>query len=132
MLQLKCKFVFLCAILGFAVVFASGCTSMTSTLYSNDGCQDCERVKKHLKGVPITLNVPSHIRVSIIEKNYANKDIKNGMVAFIPDLKTRHVVIDPIKQKELFTVDFKRPAAGTLKYNLDFDVDRQYIKKMNN
>ena len=122
-------------ILGFILGFilgASGCTSMTSTLYTYDGCQNCERVKKHLHGVPTTLEVPTHLDVKVVRSRFGKIDPATGLVVFQPELETREVCVKPVCQKEIFTVDFKRPAAGKLKYTLTFDQTQQYIKEFNN
>jgi hypothetical protein len=107
-----------------------GCTSIRSTLFSYDGCQDCARVKKHLKGVPTTLDVPTHLQVSVWRTRWGAVDSKTGTVTFTPELETREVNITPICQKEIFTVDFKRPASGTLNYKATFD--GQYITGVDN
>ncbi|MEI7687913.1 MAG: hypothetical protein WCL32_23145 [Planctomycetota bacterium] len=109
----------------------TGCTSITSTLYSHDGCQNCVPVKKHLKGVPTTLEVPTHLQLSVLRSRYG-KVTDEGVVVFEPQLETREVATDFVTQKEIFTVDFKRPAAGSLKYKLDFDVGKQYITGVTN
>lgn len=111
------------------VGFASGCSSMRSTLFSYDGCQDCEKMTKHLKGVPTTLNVPTHLQVKVWRTRYG-KIFENGLVEFVPELETRKVEITPKEQKEIFTVDFKRPAAGSLEYEVEFK--DQYITKIKN
>jgi hypothetical protein len=105
-------------------VIPAGCTSIRSTLFTYDGCQDCEKVKTHLKGVPTTLDVPTHLQVTVLRTRYGKLD--NGVVTFaFPELETREVVVDQKTQKEIFTVDFKRPASGTLKYTATFT--GQYI-----
>jgi hypothetical protein len=120
------------ALLALALSLAPvGCTSMRSTLFSYDGCQDCSRVKKHLKGVPTTVEVPTYLQVIVRRSRWGRVD-PNGAVVFTPELETREVEIVPKYQKEIFGVDFTRPAAGTLKYNLTFDKDRQYITGIDN
>jgi len=123
----------LVAILSFVLAAAScGCTSIRSTLFSYDGCEDCGRVKKHLKGVPTTLAVPTHLLVTVTQVEWGKVDPTTGAVVLMPELKTQDVDIKPVVQPEIFTVDFKRPASGTLSYKLGFDKDRQYITSIEN
>jgi hypothetical protein len=53
-----------------------------------------------------------------------------GNATFCSDLETREVSIDKKYQDEVFAVDFKRPAAGSLKYTAGFD--GQYINSIAN
>jgi hypothetical protein len=108
----------------------TGCASMTSTLYSHDGCQTCDKKRKHLKGVPTTLEVPTDIRVSVYKTTYGT--VLNGIMTPVDGLSTVEIDYDIIKQKEIYAVDFKRPAAGKLEYQLTFDKDKQYITKIVN
>lgn len=119
-------------LLSASLASASGCSSIKSTLYTDDGCQTCEKVTKHLKGVPTTLTVPTHLHVYVLKTRWGKIDPTRGEVAFIPELEARSVHIEKIVQKEIFTVDFKRPASGYLAYNLKFDVGNQYITKIDN
>jgi hypothetical protein len=109
----------------------TGCTSITSTLYADDGCQTCEKVTKHLKGVPTTLEVPTHLHVFVVRTRYGRIS-EVGEVTFFPELETKTVAVEPVIQKEVFTVDFKRPASGYLAYDLKFDSNKQYITKIDN
>jgi hypothetical protein len=122
--------------LNLAMVFVvgltgSGCASIRSTIFSYDGCQDFTKTKTHIKGVPTTLEVPTHLHVKVWRSRYG-KASDTGFITFVKELETRKVEINPVKQKEIFAVDFKRPAAGTLKYKVDFDKDKQYIKEITN
>jgi hypothetical protein len=110
---------------------AVGCSSIRSDLFTDDGCQDCTKVKKHLHGVPTTLDVPTHVAVYVIRTSYGRVSDK-GEVTFVPELESRSVAAESVVQKEVFTVDFKRPAAGSLKYNVKFDTRKQYITKISN
>jgi hypothetical protein len=114
-----------------AMVSAMGCTSMQSTLFTDDGCQDCKKIKKHLHGVPTTLDVPTHLYIYIVRTKYGRVSDK-GEVTFVPELEARSVGVDAVIQKEIFTVDFKRPASGSLSYDVKFDTKSQYITKINN
>ncbi len=117
-----------------AVVAAtSGCGSIRSTMYAYNGCNDCDRVQlRCLKGVPTTLSVPTHLKVTVTRTRVGKVDPATGGVVFVKDLETVGVDIQPIEQKQIFTVDFKRPASGSLDYSLTFDKDRQYITGVDN
>jgi hypothetical protein len=118
-------------LIGLLTVGAIGCTSIRSTLYTDDGCQDCKKIKKHLHGVPTTLDVPTHLYVYVVRTKYGKVSPK-GEVTFVPELEARSVGVDAVVQKEIFTVDFKRPASGALAYDVKFDTKGQYITKINN
>jgi len=117
--------------LGFVsiAVLTTGCTTMRSTLYSPTAEEKCEPKRKHLRGVPTTLEVPTHLHVIVKRTRFA-KVSDNGFVTFVPELETRDVQIEKKTQKEIFGVDFQRPAAGTLAYNTVFQ--GQSITKVNN
>jgi hypothetical protein len=109
---------------------STGCTSIRSTWYGDDGCQTCEKAKKHLRGVPTTLEVPTHLHVQILRTRYGSFNSTTGAVTFFPELDSKSVDVAQVIQKEIFTVDFKRPASGTLAYDVKFD--KQYITKIEN
>lgn len=113
------------------LLLASGCTSMRSTALTrlDDGSlySDLERPAK---GVPLALKVPTHLEVEIVETffwanngaTFAEANLPRPMI----DVRTR-----VIETKQVFTVDFVRPAAGTLNTKLEF-TDEQYLKSINN
>jgi hypothetical protein len=122
----------LVALLTIAFAASSvGCSSIRSTLFAYDGCQDCTRDKLHLHGVPTTLTVPTHLQVTVTRVRWGKVD-GTGAVIFAKDLETQLVDITPITQQEIFTVDFKRPASGTLSYKLTLDKQQQYITGIDN
>jgi hypothetical protein len=96
-----------------------GCSSIASRLYESDGCG--ERHAKCLKGIPTTLDVPTHVKVAIVETQYVRKD---GDVYVAGETfgmaRTRRLDYDLVTMKELYTVDFKRPAAGKNDLKLTF------------
>jgi hypothetical protein len=113
--------------------FFSGCTSFTSTLIES-GDDPCGRKDKtHLRGYPITLHVPTHVRVDLVEEFYFGKNGQNELSAPIKCngnlLRTYDVRTQIIKTDKIFTVDYKRPAAGIINYNTRFTED-QYIAQV--
>jgi hypothetical protein len=129
----------------FVGLAATGCSTIKSELYSTNGCSE-DRTTKHLHGAPITVDVPSHVRIEIVEKKYFEiqqvpdpatpvppglPPATKSMMIFRPDLRcTRAVNYDLITMKELFTVDLKRPLSGTIDYTLGFDAKTQYFNAL--
>jgi hypothetical protein len=131
-------------------IVAVGCTTFKTTLYDTDGCSP-DRKCVCLKGVPTTLSVPTHVKISIIEKRYVqsatatdekgnpvkDKDgnliqkaalVTTGKKPDDPAVVTRHATYDLVTMHELYTVDLKRPAAGSITYNLEFDKSETLTK----
>lgn len=121
----------------------SGCVSSRSTMLYRDECNNGWLAKRKLAGIPITLKVTTHLRVAIREHHF-REDTNDSEVwnqFFIKmDQPVRSVVVDPIKTDKIFTVDSRRPGAGTLTSNISFtnqypddityDVDDQTIEKV--
>jgi hypothetical protein len=88
----------------------------------------------HLCGTPITLSVPHHYTVTIIDNYYE----KNGNVlrdSNDPEHKplcTRDVSFAVEDTKEIFTVDFVKPGAGTLATSATLDPTSQYFTGIHN
>lgn len=116
---------------GMVSLFITGCTSITSTLLTRDeGNSQWEQVT-HLKGVPITLKVPTHVKVYIYETIYLETVEVGGIKKTEPlqmPIPIRDFATEFIKTEKIFTVDFKRPAAGS--YNLDVSLEEQYLKEI--
>lgn len=120
--------------------FFTGCTSFTSTVlkrfddntYSG---QSNGQNKKHgrarpFKGIPITLKVPTHLDVYIEETYFVRLD-KTAATELLHDkMRLLDVRTEVIKSDKVFTVDFKRPAAGFLDLDMSFDEEEQYFKKI--
>ncbi len=101
---------------------ALGCTSAKSTyLHRNEDGTGWK--KEHLKGIPITLEVPTHVKMTIVKRYHyvaaATAPATGGLLTVPADSKnllvTYDIKVDYIKEKKIFGVDFKRPAAGTFK-----------------
>lgn len=105
----------------------AGCRGIGSSLVHRDQSNSAWE-RKRLRGVPITLEVPTHVRVTIVGRRYFYKG--NGGKLVPVDHCGSHVKYDFIRTKKIFTVDPIRPAAGTGDWNLD--LDNQYIKKATN
>lgn len=117
---------------------ASGCASFSSTLLhrseDNSGWE-----KKHLlRGVPVTLKVPTHVRIDVTEKHFLVLDstlTPDGMrIASVHRISARfpirEVTYSMIETEKIFLVDLKRPGAGTINAKLTFDADEQYFTEV--
>jgi len=121
--------------LQFSIFFAcmllvhTGCTSMTSTMLTRDESNQFWTRKGKLKGVPITLKVPTHVQLTVFETHYLIRD-EQGITHRLPlPFVVRDFSQEFIYTEKIFTVDFKRPAAGL--YNLHLLMtDDQYIAKL--
>jgi hypothetical protein len=114
------------------LLVGTGCTTLTSTmLHRKEDEQFVKNRHKPFKGLPMTMQVPTHLDVWVREtyfltntpEGYREVDL-NGQRFF--DIETV-----PVKTKKVFVVDFKRPGAGSLKYSLGFN-DEQYLNKIAN
>lgn len=118
----------------FCVVLASiGCSSFkTNFLFRSEDNSHWQR-EKHLKGVPVTLKIPTHVRIDVIEKRYIFLGVgQKGIVDLKQNFPLRSVEYTPIETEKMFLVDLKRPAAGTIDATLDFDAEQQYFNKIQN
>lgn len=118
------------SVAGLSVVsalFGAGCTSTTSTILqrldgdelvgSSNGHNTLLHANKPFKGIPITVSVPTHVDIRIDETLYFKKESMEPIA-----LSSRHLTAHPtiVTSDKLISVDPKRPAAGTLDYNLTF------------
>lgn len=106
-----------------------GCTSMSSTMLTRDESNQSWTRKNGLKGVPITLKVPTHVQLTVFERHFLVNDEDGHAHRLKLPFVVRDFSQEFIYSEKIFTVDFKRPAAGT--YNLHLDLtDDQYIQKL--
>lgn len=114
-----------CAVV--VMISAAGCKSISSTALnrrSNDLLvNDC----KSTSGVPIRIKVPSHFQVHITETFMMQNEGSNKKweIVKVPQ-PLLNVETNLRYTDKIFTVDFKRPAAGTSKYGAEF-TDEQYF-----
>jgi hypothetical protein len=111
-----------------------GCSSISSTMLTRDESNRFWTRKGDLKGVPITLKVPTHVQLTVFERHFM---VKGPVKVPGEEPRARRVdlpfVIRDFSQEfiyteKIFTVDYKHPASGT--YNLHLDLtDDQYIKQ---
>lgn len=122
---------------GFAA--AVGCTSAKSTHYHTDETGKYWVHEKPVHGIPVTLEVPTHLTLSLVKKYHyvPGPNAAPGTFLTIPDGKDRTAALVTyelrdgfLKGKKIFIVDFKRPAAGTFKLGAAIDKDTQYFTNL--
>lgn len=104
-----------------ASIVVVGCKGVGSNLVHRNQTNSAWEHKK-LKGIPITVEVPTHVKVSVI----ARHSFYGAELTPVAHCGSA-VKYDFIRTKKIFTVDPKRPAAGTAKWNID--LEGQYVKK---
>ncbi len=112
-----------------AALAAGGCVSMRSVMLHRNESNTAWEKTRHLPGVPITLKVPTHLQISIVEKHFLTK-AQDGYRRVELPVPVRRVQMDFQYTERIFTVDFKRPAAGTLDLKLRFKEDQQYFEQI--
>jgi hypothetical protein len=110
-----------------------GCTSISSTMLTRDETDQCWEKHPHLHGIPITLKVPTHVKMFVFDKHLLERvDHRDGSAEVLPvnlDVPIREFGHEFLYTEKIFTVDFKRPAAGS--YNLRLDMnEQQYFSKI--
>ncbi|AMV33302.1 hypothetical protein VN12_14340 [Pirellula sp. SH-Sr6A] len=98
-----------------------GCTSYRSTIMSRlPTDQFVKNSRQCTKGVPVTLKVPTHVDVRVVEEYFI---VQGGGETVIPQIgkPLRRVEMETIYTPKVLTVDFVRPAAGTLSLASDSD-----------
>jgi len=116
------------SIVALLLIAQIGCSSMNSTMLTRDESNQFWTRKGALKGVPITLKVPTHVQLTVFERHFLVYDEFGRVSRLTLPYVVRDFSQEFIYSDKIFTVDFKRPAAGT--YNLDLDLtEDQYIQK---
>jgi hypothetical protein len=114
----------------FVSVTIVGCSSSRSTMLTRNECNTGWNKIGHLHGTPITLRVPTHVRIYVYEKYCMEKVTVAGVsrwqradLPLLYDFGSEVLYTDKI-----FTTDFIRPAAGT--FNLDVNYSDQYVQRV--
>ncbi len=117
-------------IAAIGAIAQTGCTSMSSTMLTRDESNSFWTRKAGLQGVPITLKVPTHVKLTVFERHFLVTDRNTGRAQRLPlPFVVRDFAQEFIYTEKIFTVDFKRPAAGQYNLKLDLSPD-QYIQKL--
>jgi len=104
---------FLCLSLGL-MLLSGGCVSYRSTIMSRTSDDRLHRNSSQCsRGIPVTLKIPTHMDVRIEEEYFITQA---GDKTAIPQLSRslRSVAMQKVYTPKVVTVDFVRPAAGTL------------------
>lgn len=118
-----------------------GCSTMKSTMLNrvdndmfvgnSNGQPGIHCDPEPFDGMPITVKVPTHFDVAI-QETYFLAVRNNNLVELSMRHRSFSVETKVVETEKLFTVDFPRPASGTLSYNLDLDPESQYFKEIKN
>lgn len=111
-----------------ATMAVTGCKSMTSIALNRQPDDQLVRNCHRTSGVPIRVKVPSHLQVHVTETYILQKVNSEWKPVKLPQ-PLLNVQSNLRYTEKIFTVDFKRPAAGTSKYDAEF-TDDQYFKKI--
>jgi hypothetical protein len=107
------------------LIFSSGCSSFRTTAVDRTET-DCLVVNPNcpMKGVPVSLRVPTHLELQVVETSYWEKKNMPGEKPTIFPLAgsrpTRQVLHTVCETEKIFLVDPARPVAGTSGYGFTF------------
>lgn len=124
------------AILMPLILVLSGCTSITSTFLHRDETNQSWSKVRRLRGAPVTVRVPTHVRVDINEMHYYVKCDEKGLERIKLCNPVRSMKYSYVYDEKVFTVDLKRPGSGTSDSTFNFvdqanQKDAQYISSLN-
>lgn len=110
-----------------------GCSSSASTVFTRNESNSGWSLVKRVKGIPITVKIPTHVKLYVYEKIFLQEVKAIGDVTEIREIELRVPVRDFaqdfIYSEKIMMVDFKRPAAGAFNLEVDLTED-QYIEKI--
>lgn len=107
-----------------------GCKSFDSTIMEYD--DGCWLENDGFRGVPVTVKVATHLKVSIYEIDLITLD-QNGRPMVLGSKKPiRSVVTEIVETDKLVFVEAKRPAAGTIDLMVKYQSDSQQLKQVTN
>ena len=117
----------------FLVIFflpLVGCGSSKSTVLTRDEMNLGWQTISGVHGVPITVKVPTHVKLYVYKKHFLSVDSVGDVnkVSFMNTEDMYDFGQEYIVTEKIVMVDFKRPAAGA--FNLDVEYDNQSIKRI--
>lgn len=127
-----------------SLILLGGCNTFQTTAIDRTE-NDCLVVNPDcpMKGIPVTLRVPTHLELNVIETTYwEKKDIIGSKPTLVPVhtcRPTRSVEHRICYTERVFLVDPARPAAGTSSYGFSFtskgsesadDLGKGYLDKV--
>ena len=111
--------------IAMALVISSGCSSFRTQAVNR--CENDRLVvnpDRPMKGIPVSLRVPSHLDLCVIETTYwEKKDLPGRKPTLLPlstCRPTRTVAHEVRYTEKVFLVDPVRPLAGTQSYGFSF------------
>ncbi len=126
------------------LILFCGCNTFSTTAIDRTE-NDCLVVNPNcpMKGVPVSLRIPTHLELKVIETTYWEKEERPGkkatLIALSTYRKTRTVAHEICFTETVFLVDPKRPAAGIQNYGFSFtsgndgnkeDAGKGYLSKV--
>lgn len=100
-------------------------------MFSRNECNTGWTQFKQVNGVPITVKIPTHLKLYVYEKHYLELETTAGVQrvskAELPVI--RDFAHEMVYGEKVVMVDFKRPGAGAFNLEVDFTED-QYIQKI--
>lgn len=111
----------------------TGCASSESSVLTRNETNSDWSLIKHVKGIPITVKVPTHVKLYVYEKVFLQEvKVVDGVTEIreveLP-IPVRDFAQDFIYTEKVIMVDFKRPAAGAFNLEVDLTED-QYLEKI--
>lgn len=110
-----------------ALASCVGCTSVSSSVLTRDAYNENWACHEKIRGMPVTLKVPTHMRVDIVELDFFGLEKGNriGRLGLTdrPLYKVNHSIV---RTDKVFFVDMDRPAAGTITSTIDMNPETQY------
>ncbi|QDT96701.1 hypothetical protein [Gimesia aquarii] len=102
------------------LALSTGCGSIKTTAY--DRLEDDTLIAnpdKHLKGVPVTLKIPTHLKLTIEEKTFWY--VEGSELTRVSSCRaTRDVTPEVQYTEKIFLVDPVKPGAGSSEYGFTF------------
>lgn len=128
------------------LAFCVGCGSIRSTMLNrmeddtlvgnSNGTLRKHGQTRPYKGVPITIQVPTHVEVAVLETFFLTPDGKGGLNRIRTSRRNFDVKTNLVMSDKVIMVDFKRPMSGELDYHMKFQTpatvpDKQYFNPAN-
>lgn len=117
-----------------SVVAIGGCSSLSSTYVGS------ARPGDRFEGMPVVINRPKYLKVTfktVTVAPFATRTVESGAnntekltVRVGEPLKVSEVQTEVLAVGEVYTLDLKRPAAGTTDYSVEFEPNAQFPKKI--
>lgn len=104
----------------------TGCASMKTTFYTrHEDDTLCKDNEHPINGVPVMVNVPTHLEVKVNETIHLVKNLNTTEIMLLNDMTpTEHriLAVEPLLHytEKMFVLDPKRPFSGNAAYGMQF------------